>query len=639
MVALLLILELVGRSGIFDRDRVNQPRHHPRRTVWFVISAGLLSAGFSAWWLLPFAATQRYTNSMGYRNIPVDTFHDIFTQLGWFNPQGGAGGDQWVIVLASVALLMAFFWRDRLGIAVTLSGVLALVAYVVDPQSAIWNERLVPFWYISIYLSTGWLVGASLVEICRSRWFSRLMNSWRRHDTSDELTDDETSYIGDRRVVQSTFIVGVLVLAVLLPGIVPKFSGYFGITEGPNQVSNWAEWNYSGYEAKPAWPEYHGIITTMEKVAHQYGCGRSMWEYNSDQNRFGTTMGLMLLPYWTNNCVGSMEGLFFESSPTTPYHFLNQAELSVGPSNPMLQLQYGGVDVAFGVQHLQELGVRYYIAYSPEIVRAANRDAQLISVAITKRYVNSGDRWHVYLIRHSDLVIPLTSLPNVVSGITSRTEWLRINESWWLDPNGGANLIADDGPVNWPRQSLVEVIHQLKHRRGVSFVQITNNGFAFHVDKIGRKVNLNIPVAPMWQVHGASRPISMGLSHYQLTATAQEVVVAFQRHLLAPTEVSRVVMGDQSISFHVSRIGVPLLVKISYYPRWHANGALGPYRVSPNLMVVVPTSHNVALVYGSSPSVWWGNFVTDLTVLAMVVALWRRRRWRRPPSLRSHPKH
>ena len=61
--------------------------------------------------------------------------------------------------------------------------------------------------------------------------------------------------------------------------------------------------------------------------------------------------------------------------------------------------------------------------------------------------------------------------------------------------------------------------------------------------------------------------------------------------------------------FHVSRVGVPMLVKISYYPRWHATGASGPYRVSPNLMVVVPTSKDVSLVYGSTPAITLGNVV------------------------------
>ena len=43
-----------------------------------------------------------------------------------------------------------------------------------------------------------------------------------------------------------------------------------------------------------------------------------------------------------------------------------------------------------------------------------------------------------------------------------------------------------------------------------------------------------------------------------------------------------------------------MLVKVSYFPDWHASGAEGPWRAEPNLMVVVPTSNNVVLSYGSS---------------------------------------
>jgi hypothetical protein len=93
--------------------------------------------------------------------------------------------------------------------------------------------------------------------------------------------------------------------------------------------------------------------------------------------------------------------------------------------------------------------------------------------------------------------------------------------------------------------------------------------------------------------------------------------------------VSQVKVGLQSISFHVSRVGVPVLVKISYYPRWHATGANGPFRVSPNLMVVVPTAKTVSLNYTTTPALTIGNVVSDLTVLAGLATIWfaiRRRR-------------
>ena len=43
------------------------------------------------------------------------------------------------------------------------------------------------------------------------------------------------------------------------------------------------------------------------------------------------------------------------------------------------------------------------------------------------------------------------------------------------------------------------------------------------------------------------------------------------------------------ISFDVSEIGKPVEVKESYFPNWKVSGAKGPYRLAPNLMVVVPT--------------------------------------------------
>ena len=32
-------------------------------------------------------------------------------------------------------------------------------------------------------------------------------------------------------------------------------------------------------------------------------CGRAHWEYESNLDRYGTPMALMLLPYWTNGCI------------------------------------------------------------------------------------------------------------------------------------------------------------------------------------------------------------------------------------------------------------------------------------------------------------------------------------------------
>ena len=102
---------------------------------------------------------------------------------------------------------------------------------------------------------------------------------------------------------------------------------------------------------------------------------------------------------------------------------------------------------------------------------------------------------------------------------------------------------------------------------------------------------------------------SSGPAQWPHVSTAD---LAYKSVALPTVAVSDLTQTSQSISFHVSRVGVPMLVKISYYPRWHASGATGPYRISPNLMVVIPTSTSVSLVYGASSAVTWGNAITDV---------------------------
>jgi hypothetical protein len=69
---------------------------------------------------------------------------------------------------------------------------------------------------------------------------------------------------------------------------------------------------------------------------------------------------------------------------------------------------------------------------------------------------------------------------------------------------------------------------------------------------------------------------------------------------------------------------VPVQVAVSYFPSWHVTGAVGPWRSEPNLMVVVPTSHNVTLTYGASGPDKVGMVLSLFGVVALGVLVWRR---------------
>jgi hypothetical protein len=292
-------------------------------------------------------------------------------------------------------------------------------------------------------------------------------------------------------------------------------------------------------------------MATMLDVGEEHGCGRAHWEYEGEHNQYGTPMALMLLPFWTDGCIGSQEGLYFESSGTTPFHFLTAAETSVAPSNPVRDLPdrpmpYSPLDLQRGVTHMQMMGVRYYMAFSPQALAAADEHPDLREVA-------ESPPWKVYEVADSDLVEPLANEPAVLNGMDEdNPAWQRDAVEWFTDPSALDVFLAPDGPDDWQR-----------------------------VDRGERPTRRDLP----------------------------------------DVDVSNIDEDDMSLSFDVDRVGVPMLVKTSYFPNWKVSGADGPYHVTPNLMVVVPTSEHVELTYGytSVEYLGWGSSLAAGAALLLLV--------------------
>ena len=152
-------------------------------------------------------------------------------------------------------------------------------------------------------------------------------------------------------------------------------------------------------------------------------------------------MALMLLPHWTDGCIASMEGLFFEASGTTPYHFLTTAAMSKQSSNPVRELRYVDNDAEVGVPHLQALGVRYVMVRTDEAKREAAEHDDLTLLA------ESGP-WEIYRVADSDVVAPLAVQPVVVEGRPGdqRERHLELGTSWLQHRDEWAAIPADDGP-------------------------------------------------------------------------------------------------------------------------------------------------------------------------------------------------
>lgn len=89
---------------------------------------------------------------------------------------------------------------------------------------------------------------------------------------------------------------------------------------------------------------------------------------------------------------------------------------------------------------------------------------------------------------------------------------------------------------------------------------------------------------------------------------------------LPSQHISAVNVQPDSVSFHVSKLGVPVQVRVSYFPNWTAGTTGQIYQATPNMMIVVPTSHNVKMVYGSAPPVVFATVVSWATLVISIIA-------------------
>ena len=233
----------------------------------------------------------------------------------------------------------------------------------------------------------------------------------------------------------------------------------------------------------------------MQDVGESYGCGRAMWEYNKDVlDPYGTPMAPMLLPYWSDGCIDSMEGLYFESSATVPYHFLNQSELSEGPSRPMRANKFGipnvysPLDIPRGVEHMQLFGVRYYMtATEPDGSERTKLEARA-HPDLTE--IASSGPWTIFLVEDSELVVPLEYEPVVWDGIgNSQEDWLPHSATFYNSYDRSV-FPAASGPEGWAR---VPIGEQNLPRKRLPAVQVfdidtTDDSISFSVDRVGQPV-------------------------------------------------------------------------------------------------------------------------------------------------------
>ncbi len=264
-------------------------------------------------------------------------------------------------------------------------------------------------------------------------------------------------------------------------------------------IKGWIKWNYEGFENKTSWTLFQNITNHLAKTKK----GRVVYEHSPAHNIFGSERAFENLPYWSRR--DTLEGLYMQSSISSPFVFYVQSQVSKVCSGPFPQYKYAHLNLKEALPKLKLFNVTQYIARSEQ---AKAQAARLPEFKLETRF---GD-YEIYRLTNNDgkYVVPLKYEPVLFETDSWKFDfydWFKDNKIndvhlvFIKDPDEG-DLARFDLKANdlkkLPRRLNFLPQPGIKEKIGAEEIEFTTNF-------IGQPHLIKVSYHPNWQVEGASR--------------------------------------------------------------------------------------------------------------------------------------
>jgi len=398
--------------------------------------------------------------------------------------------------------------------------VISLLLFFYGPESALWNGRLVPFFNLGIIM----FFFNQCAKQNRSS-FKRIGNKLNLPILLPALIFLVYKYVDkwSEYYLETSWVIVSLISLLFLLAISKNqnLTATFLIALTLGSVSylpHWVNWNFTGYENKSSW----GDIESLYSVLNNLPPGRIMWEPNSDLNKYGTPMVLMTIPMFTHHT--SMEGLYFDSSITTPFHFIAVSGLAERPSNPVGGLSYINGNFDKGMRMMNDLGIDYFIAYTENIKDKADRAIELELIAETEVF-------KIYDVNSQKVELITKSLLN----FDSPSFKSRISSSLIKDFNDQSFFdLAVENFLNDSNFKVIENLDFLDYdsqdytRLKITNLNIDNEQITFTTNKVNYPHLIKVSYFPNWQIKEGYGPYRVSPSFIAVVPTSSDVKLVFE---------------------------------------------------------------------------------------------------------------
>ncbi len=402
------------------------------------------------------------------------------------------------------------------------------ILFFYGPEGALWNGRLVPFFNLGIIILF-FKVMEEKVTLFSNKLQGKNLLSLFYLTVSFYLIFNFVQRWEDRYYLTAYFVGFLSLIAIII--YLNQYHYIFGMTivtltlSSVSFLPHWLNWNFTGYEGKENWNE----ITDLYSGLNQLSPGRVMWEPNSDLNEYGTPMVLMTIPLFTNH--ESVEGLYFDSSITTPFHFVAVSGLAESPSNPVGGLSYINGDFDKGIRYMKELGVDYFISYTDSITDKAFLSDDLENLfqspPFTVFRINSSK------VEVIDDELIQFSQPQLLERISNSVFKKPTTDSFFTLSMKEFKLEKNRRIIENISISQIDTLNEKVYTgSNISDINISNEKITFYTNHPGYLHIIRVSYFPNWEIANGSGPYRISPSFMAVIPNTNNVEITFETTIL-----------------------------------------------------------------------------------------------------------
>jgi len=427
----------------------------------YMFKTYLLAALLMAFWAIPFVMNMEYTTP--YADFWDVSFSEVFpTPINIF------------LGLSILVVILGAIWREERIIYLGFCILIAVGFYFIAAKIHLVNIRFAPFFQ--------YLVMVTPVSVFGLKFFKKINKKYSK-------------------------------IKWIIPLIVFFAVAWF-LQKNVSYIPHWIKWNYEGFEEKAKWPDYRDINEYLEG---DYKDPRVVYEHSGSHNQYGTSRAFESLPLFSGR--STLEGLFMQSSISSPFVFYIQSEISKEHSCPFWRtFDCTQRDLDLGTKHLEMYNVKDFIVVSDEVKEDLRNRTEY------KLVEEAGDLRVYELTTNEDRYIVV---PDYEPVVFSGKDWKNFFYDWFKEEE------YLEVPIIYTKNSLggykeitnLEEIEKVPLNYNCTIKEeIHRERIEFQTNCVGVPHIVKISYHPSWKVEGADE-VHLASPSFMLVIPEQENVV------------------------------------------------------------------------------------------------------------------